>query len=136
MRFNNINIPRGAQILSAYIQFQTGKVGSQATSLSIRGQAIDNAPTFRNVKLNISSRNRTQASAEWTPLAWTVVNEAGVNQRTPNISSIIQEVINRSGWVSGNSMVIIITGSGQRTAWSYNALPSGAPLLHIEYTVP
>jgi hypothetical protein len=30
-------------------------------------------------------------------------------------------------------MVIIVTGTGERTAESYNGSPSGAPLLHIEF---
>jgi hypothetical protein len=136
MRFNGITIPKNAQITSAYVQFQTRAISSQATSLTIIGQAIDNPPTFRNVKRDISSRGRTMALVQWTPAAWTMVNEAGVNQRTPNVSTVIQEIINRPGWSSGNSLVIIITGSGQRSAWSYNGLSSGAPLLHIEYIVP
>jgi hypothetical protein len=136
IRFNNLTLPQSATIHYAYVQFQTGKVSSQVTSLSIKGQATDNAPTFRNLKKNISSRVQTTASANWTPSSWTVINESGAQQRTPNLSALIQEVINRPGWTSGNSVVLIITGSGVRTAWSYNGLPSGAPLLHIEYTVP
>ena len=136
LRFNNINIPQGATILNAYVQFQAGASGSQATSLIIRGQAIDNPITFRNEKRNISSRVRTSASVDWTPAAWTLVDEAGVDQRTTNISTLIQEIINRPGWSSGNSLVLIFTGSGQRIAWSYNGHPSAAPLLHIEYIVP
>jgi len=41
--------------------------------------------------------------------------------------------VNRSGWVSGNSLVLIITGTGTRTAESYNGDAAGAPLLHVEY---
>jgi hypothetical protein len=136
VRFNNLTIPKNATILYAYVQFQTAKISTQGTSLSIKGQAIDNAPTFRNTKLNISSRIRTIASADWSPPPWTVINEQGENQRTPNLFAIIQEIVNRAGWTSGNSLALIITGTGQRTARSYNGLPTGAPLLHIEYTLP
>ncbi len=136
IRFNNLTLPQTATIHYAYVQFQTGKISSQMTSLSIKGQATDNAPTFRNLKKNISSRIQTTSSADWIPSSWTVINEAGEQQRTPNLSAVIQEIINRPGWTSGNSVVLIFTGSGVRTAWSYNGLPSGAPLLHIEYTVP
>jgi len=30
-------------------------------------------------------------------------------------------------------LVIIITGTGERVAESYNGDPNGAPLLHVEY---
>ena len=136
VRFKNLSIPKGATVLNAYIQFQTGMTNTTLTSLTIAGQANDNAKSFSNSRRNISIRPKTAASVEWSPVAWTVINEAGVNQRTPDISTIIQEIVNRPGWLSGNSLVLIITGTGQRTAWSFNGLPSGAPLLHIEYLVP
>jgi hypothetical protein len=37
---------------------------------------------------------------------------------------------------NGNSLVIIITGTGERSAESYDGRPSGAPLLHVEYHSP
>ena len=49
---------------------------------------------------------------------------------------MIQEIVDRAGWVEGNAVVIIITGSGARVAESYNGVAAAAPLLHIEYTAP
>ena len=46
MRFNNVNIPKGAAITNAYIQFTVNEAQSEATSLLIQGQAVDNAATF------------------------------------------------------------------------------------------
>jgi len=42
--------------------------------------------------------------------------------------------VGRSGWVSGNSVVLIITGSGKRVAEAYDGAPAAAPVLHVEYT--
>jgi RHS repeat-associated protein len=67
---------------------------------------------------------------------WTTADEGGPDQRTPNLSSVLQEVLNRPGWTSGNALAIIITGSGKRIAKSYDRDMYGAPYLHIEYTVP
>jgi hypothetical protein len=47
---------------------------------------------------------------------------------------IIQAIVDRPGWASGNALVILITGSGKRVAESFNGLPAGAPLLHVEYS--
>ncbi len=68
-------------------------------------------------------------------MAWTTRGKAGPEQRTLNIASVIQEVVNRLGWASGNSLVVIITGTGKRTAESYNADPTRTPLLHVEYMI-
>ncbi len=133
MRFTNVTVPNGATISSAYTQFQVDETNSGATSVNIQAQDIDDAPTFSTSSNNISSRSRTSASVAWAPAAWSSVGEAGPDQRTPNIKAVIQEIVNRPGWASGNDMVIIITGSGERTAEAYNGSSSGAALLHIEY---
>ena len=132
LRFNGITIPKGRIITNAYIQFQADETDSGPISLTINGQAVDNATTFTSAPGNISSRALTTASVAWSPPNWTTVGEAGLNQRTPNIASVIQEIVNRPGWSSGNSLALIISGSGERTA---EASPgSDAPLLHLEYT--
>jgi hypothetical protein len=134
MRFNGVDIPQGATIVNAYLQFQADETSSEVTSLTIQGEDHDNAPTFTSSRGGISSRTRTTAAVPWSPEPWTTVGEAGPDQRTPDIAAVIQEIVNRSGWSSGNSLVIIITGTGTRWAESYDGDPDGAPLLHVEYS--
>ena len=136
MRFNTINIPAGAAILNAYVQFKVDETHSPVTSLTIQGQAADNATTFTTATANISSRPRTSAAVNWQPAPWPTQGLAGVAQQTPNIAAVVQEIISRPGWSSGNSLVIIITGTGERVAEAFNGDQAGAPLLHIEYSQP
>ncbi|BAY24263.1 hypothetical protein NIES2100_40570 [Calothrix sp. NIES-2100] len=133
LRFNSINVPKGVTITNAYIQFKVDETSTTATNLTIQGQAIGNAPTFTSASNNISSRSKTTASVTWNPTAWNSVGAAGVDQRTNNIASVIQEIINRPDWASNNSLVTIITGTGARVAESFEGDAAGAPLLHIEY---
>ena len=133
VRFRNLTIPAGAVITSAYVQFTAKDARSAPTQLAIAGQAADNAATFLTTANSISSRPRTAATVGWAPAPWTIANEAGPNQRTPNLASIVQEITNRSGWVSGNAMVFVITGTGCRTASSYDLSPTVAPRLVITY---
>ncbi len=133
MRFVGVDIPAGAIILNASIQFQTDEVSTAATSLSIQGEATDNAAAFSGSGGNISSRNRTTASVPWAPAPWSTLGEAGLDQRTPNIAPVIQEIVSRSGWASGNALAVIVTGTGKRTAESYDGVAAAAPLLHVDY---
>jgi hypothetical protein len=133
LRFPDLAIPAGATITTAYVQFEADEVQSEATTLSIQGQSTDNALTFSSAT-KMSTRSCTSAAVTWSPAPWTLVGEVGVNQRTPNLSAVIQEVVSRSGWVSGNALALIITGTGHRTARAFDGKPAGAPLLHIEYT--
>jgi VCBS repeat-containing protein len=134
LRFNGVNLPKNAIINNAYVQFQTSEADTLSTPLTIWGEAQDNPGTFLANTQNISSRLKTSYSVSWSPPSWTLVYEAGVGQRTSNIATILQEILNRPGWSSGNSMVIIIAGTGKRSAWAVDGRPSGAPRLHVEYT--
>jgi hypothetical protein len=134
MRWRNLAIPQGATITSAYIVFTADEVQEGTpVNLTFWGEDADNAAVFENVSYNISSRTKTSASVAWNnvPL-WSVVGET---HQSPDISPVIQEIVNRGGWASGNALVVLVTGSGRRTADSYSE-PTKAPLLHVEYTTP
>jgi len=134
MRFNGVAIPVGATITSAYVQFQVDATNAAASSLNVQGELNANPLTFTTANSNISSRTRTVAAVPWAPVPWNTVGAAGLDQRTSDITSIVQEIIGLAGWASGNSMAIIIDGAGTHTAVAFNRLPAGAPILHIEFT--
>jgi len=134
MRFNGVAIPVGATITNAYVQFQVNATNAAASSLNVQGQLNANPLTFTTANSNISSRTRTVAAVPWAPVSWNAVGAAGPDQRTSNIASIVQEIIGLGGWASGNSLAVIIDGLGTHTAESFNGLPAGAPVLHVEFT--
>jgi hypothetical protein len=133
IRFASVDVPQGATIVSAYVQFQVDETDSLAALLTIEGQAIDHALAFSSARWNISSRARTAAAVLWSPPPWNTEGAAGPDQRTPDLSPIIQEIVGRPGWVSGNALALIVTGDGVRVAESYNGDASSAPLLHLAY---
>ncbi len=135
MRFTNIALPPGVTVTNAYVQFQAKEASSAAANLEVQAVAADLPATFSSTNGYLSSRPRTAAAAQWLPAAWPVIDAAGVDQRTSNLAAVIQEIINRPGWASGNAIAILITGSGKRVAWSFNgATGTKAPILHIEYS--
>lgn len=134
MRFRSLSIAQGTTITNAYVQFTVDETDSEVTNLTINGQAIDDAPTFTSADSNISSRTKTAIAVAWNNVpAWNTVGSNGPDQRTPNLSSVIQEIVDRPDWNSGNDLVIIVTGSGRRVAESEDGSSSRAPLLHVEY---
>ena len=132
LRFAGLSIPQGATIQSAYIQFQCKVATTAAASLLIEGQAADNAATFAKITNNISSRARTSANVGWVPAPWGTVGAQGPDQQTPDLTVVMQEIVNRGGWTAGNSMAFIITGTGVRTAEAFDGL--FAPVLHMTYS--
>jgi hypothetical protein len=45
---------------------------------------------------------------------------------------VVQEIVSRPGWGSGNALVLVITGSGKRVAEPFEG--GFPPVLHIDYT--
>ncbi len=134
VRWTALAIPPLATITAAYVQFVADESHSEATNLTIQGQAVDNAATFASTSGNLSAttRPRTTAVVAWSPAAWTA-GQVGFGQRTPDLAAVIQQIVNRPGWLSGNALALIITGTGHRTAVSYEGSAAQAPLLHVEY---
>lgn len=135
VRFNNLGIPVNAAIDTAYIQFTVDETTSAPASLTIRGEAEDNPPTFSAGFNNISSRSTTFSSVTWNPLAWATVGDRGIDQRTPGLNDIVEEIVARPGWASGNSMVFVVSGSGERVAEAYDGVSAYAPQLVIQYSI-
>src|SRR6185503_13601444 len=54
-------------------------------------------------------------------------------QRTPDLSALVREVIARPGWISGNAMAFIISGTGHRTAEAADDLGGFPATLRINY---
>ena len=135
LRFQNIQIPQGALINNAYIEFEADEAGTAGVNnpnLIISAHNNDNAPAFSSTNYDVSSRQITTNTIPWLITGSWVVNS---KYQTPNIASIIQEIINRQEWQSGNSIVLIIEGTGRRTAEAYNGESANAPLLVIDYSV-
>jgi hypothetical protein len=135
IRFAGLQIPAGATITNAYVQFTTDEVSLDATSLSIRAQAVDNASTFTTSSGDIASRVWTTQDVAWSPPAWNTRGEAGLAQRTPNLAALVQAVVGRAGWAQGNAIALQVSGAGRRTAESFDGASGSAPLLHVDYTV-
>jgi hypothetical protein len=66
--------------------------------------------------------------------AWQTVGAAGPGQLTPNLASVLQEVVNRPGWASGNALSVIVTGTGRRAAESFEG--GAPPVLRVTYGTP
>ncbi len=108
--YRNVQIPKGATITNAYVQFTCDDDNNEDITLEIYG-ALDanvDAPIGQDL-FSISKYPPTTAVVSWTPPPWMTLEERGPDQQTPDISSIIQEIIDQEGWASGNNLMIVLT---------------------------
>lgn len=112
IRYQNVMIPVGSIISEAYIQFNADDVGSNPVELTIYGEDVGDAEAYTTDAGNLSARELTTATIVWNIPEWIDSGDRGDAQRTVNIASILQEIVNREDWESGNSINIIMKPTG------------------------
>ena len=124
LRFTNISVPSGAEITSAYIQFTVDETTTlDPSDLHIMIEDNVSPGTYGTTAGDISSRSYLNHSISWSPAAWTSVGTAGLDQRTPDISTLVEALVNNGSWASGGNMAFMISGRGTRIAESWMAAP-------------
>lgn len=132
IRFQKVPLAAGANIQRAYVQFEVDEANSEPTNLEIRGQAIDNAPAFAAKKNNITARKTTTATVNWQPKPWSAKAKPGPDHQTPDLTSILNELLGRPGWKQDQALALIIRGTGKRVATSADGGSKGFPKLIVE----
>lgn len=133
VRFTNVTVPQGANITTAHLTY--GAYGLWGTPLTkIYANDVDNAINPTDAA-DAENRALTSAGVDWDPTGW----QRGNSYDSPEIKTVIQEVIDRAGWSSGNALMILHRDDGSgHSSTNYFAVYSydygGPPGLHIEYT--
>jgi hypothetical protein len=131
IRFQGLAIPPGAKILSATLELINIRAREEPTSLTIQGVAADHTQAFSPVPFSISTLPRTDAVVAWDNVRpWL---NSGYPEPSPDLASILQEIVDRPGWQQGNAVTLIITGSGGRTARAYEDKPERPSGLAFKY---
>lgn len=109
-RFANVNIPAEAQIAEAYLEFTVDGPYTDDLTVAFYGEAGGNARSFSSTR-HPDNRPLTQASAQWhipSSDRW----DLGQMRASPDLTAIVQEIINRPDWTSGNALAIIVKNAG------------------------
>jgi len=128
-RFQSIAVGQGDTIDLANLKLTiTGTPGSPLTQ--IYGDDVDEAPAW-GAASKPTTATKTTAKTAFAPTA------NGVN--TIDVTAIIQELVNRGGWATGQDMRLFAwnTGTGNGEYWKaydYNAAQAKAAILEIDFT--
>jgi len=133
VRFTSVGINSGATIDSAYLTIITDPTSYSNGNmyLKIKGIDEDNTADFTN---DASGRGRTTAAVDWDIASPWGLAETYVS---PDIKSIIQEIINRDGWAANNAIGLVIENDGSsinNEFQSYEKSLSYCAYLEINYT--
>lgn len=140
LRFRSIGIPKNATITNAYLQFTADESHSAGATLEISLHDSSNSPAFSSSN-NVSGRVVFSNKVTWSPQSWSR-NQSGNAQRSPDLKNMVQSLVNKNNWSSGNNVSFIIRGKGssltstsaKRVADSYEGGAAKAARLIVEYT--
>jgi hypothetical protein len=140
-RFQNITIPDDVTIAEARLEFTVDGPGTAVIDVQFRGELANDTNTFSDTDKPSDRAPLTNAAVLWhigSEDEW-LVEEI---RYSPDLSAIVQEIIDQTGWVDGNSMVIIMQTSGSGTGsrrvfgWDRDNNPFQTAKLQIRYMEP
>lgn len=135
LQFTELDIPQGAIINSAYLQFTCSKRKKDAPAMTIiRGTVSDNV-FFTKSLTDTSGSMLTTRSILWKIPSWGKKREAEIFQRTPDLKAIIQEMVNRSECSDSSSFAFVFSGKSSRNPVFFEQSPANSVLLYIDYSV-
>ncbi len=144
LRFTSVDIPKDANITGATLDFMESWGGNYSTYVDNRIYASDESSCSLGSGNLPSSKTKTSAYQDWDSNGsqgssgqW---YQANATVPPPDITNVIQEIVNRGDWTSGNDLCILIEDDGSSTDWwfeprSYESGSSNAAKLDIEYGV-
>jgi hypothetical protein len=111
--FENVAIPNGATIVSAVMNFSATSSLS-ATTVNVRFQFEDaDDPAAVSSISDYDSRTLYSSYVDWDDIGgWTNTQ----TYTSPDLKDILQEVVNDSGWGSGQNMQIFIQDNGSTSS--------------------
>ena len=138
MRFTEILIPQGATIYEAYLYLTAWDTASSSgCRTKLRAHLNPNStPVIDDTDLH--SRPLTSAFVNWDNIEpWTT----GVEYQSPDITSVIQEIVNQGTWAPGNAVTIYWDDypdgrsnyDAYRAARAFDSGQGYAPRLYIRY---
>jgi hypothetical protein len=137
--FRSVDMVRLSTIGEAHMQLVSYRGYSAVLKLRIYGVATGTSIITPATYAQVTALTRTLAYVDWTiPDAWTDSQQVV----TPNIATIVQELVNRKDWKRNNNIHILIVDNGSPVddlRWIISMRKSAGalkPELHIGFTEP
>ena len=131
-RFDNVAIPAGVTIDTAVVRFEAGLSNSGTCTVDVYFEDADDPAAPVNGS-DLSGRSLTGA-VSWSPPSWT----DNTKYDTSDLSSILQDVIDRPGWASGQAIIVHVKATqdnfNYRFCESYATDSSNTAQLRVTYT--
>lgn len=134
--FANVTIEPLSTILTSYLRFKASDTGGHTTvSVSITAYDADD-PSAAISFTEASTRTRLSTTVAWSNVP---VWYAGIWYHSVDITALLQKIVDRDGWISGNNIVLNVEDNGSDSGALRHLYMKGsgfAPELVIGYRRP
>lgn len=143
MIYESVEVPNAAVITSAYINFTCGIEASAGANAyaQISAYDVDSAPTAFTTAGDYVTwlAANTTAITDWDNIPAWVIDSV---YQSPSIVDVIQEIVDRPGWSSGNNIMIFFedysnrsphVDGNRRYAYTYDSDSSKTPVLFFTF---
>lgn len=139
IRFRNVTVPQGATIISAYLRLRANLDADLDDANVIIYGELNATPAAFSTWADFDGRTKTNVL---NAVQWTAIEHMtqGDYYNSPDISAVIQEIVDLGGWASGNNLAILIYDDGstaapaaERYTGSFDDATYGPPYLYITY---
>jgi len=107
IRFQGVNVPNGATITEAKVII-TSNYNNSNTVCNANVYFIDEDDPGQPSSFNDCENASLTGAVAWNGLAGWSTDEKGADTTTPDLSSILQDIVDRVGWASGQSVIVQI----------------------------
>ncbi len=123
--FNDVDVPPNKQILDAKISLVAAETSAFSGETNI--SAVNNVDPDIDATAFAASKT---SSVNWSGMSFTKDS----SYETPQLSGIVQTLVNKSGWLADNPMLFVFDGvSGDQRAYSYEKQKAKSAVLRIKY---
>lgn len=134
LRFQKLGVPPLATITSARIQFTAAGANNQSSALQIHLVNSPNAASFGPPAVDLGALPLAPGHVDWAPGPWDQAGDAGANEQTENLASLLQVIVNDPAYTPDSAVAFIIQGDGLRRARAFEAGNPSPPYLTVEYS--
>jgi len=132
-----LDVPNGATISTAHVTTKSGGDIQDGAIFDLSADDSDDSVTIDTIeKYNTAFGNKTAATVNWD-LPATV---AETTYDTPEIKTIVQEIVDRGSWASGNHIQLLGKSTvASKAFYPYSfayAVEADRQELHVEYDIP
>lgn len=132
-----LDIPQGATIVNAFLTVYQNELATYASAddRTLGAVQADNPAAPGNASAMSAAAGNLGTTVTWAN-AGSFANQAALP--TGDIKAVLQQLVDRAGWASGNAVLLVAThpGSGSKTHQqrAFDSTPTLRPRLEVEFS--